>query len=105
MFKSKPSRPNHRNAFWIMRRLWTDHIRAYWLQLMAAFLLISVLAGTTGAYPLIIKYSYDMLSKGDTSFLWLIMAAIVAVTSAKGLIDYLQSVLTNRISINLRLDM
>jgi subfamily B ATP-binding cassette protein MsbA len=103
--KSKPPRPNHRNAFWIMRRLWSDHIRAYWLQLMLALVLISLLAGTTGAYPLIIKYSLDMLSKGDTSFLWLIMAAIVAVTSIKGLIDYLQSILTSRISINLGLDM
>jgi subfamily B ATP-binding cassette protein MsbA len=103
--KPEPSRPNHRNSFWIMRRLWLDHIRAYWLQLVLALVLLSLLAGTTGAYPLIIKYSYDMLSKGDTGFLWLIMAAIVAITSAKGLIDYLQSILTNRISINLGVDM
>ncbi|MGO9472264.1 MAG: ABC transporter ATP-binding protein [Rhodomicrobium sp.] len=89
----------------MMRRLWSEHVRAYWLQLALALLLIALLAGTAGAYPLIIKYSYDMLSKGDTRFLWHIMAIIVAVTSLKGALDYLQSVLTNRISINLGLDM
>lgn len=88
-----------------MRRLWSDHVRAHLPQLIFAFVLITMLAGITGAYPVIIKYSYDMLSSGDMSFLWLIMVAMVVVTSTKGLLDYIQSVLTNRISINLGLDM
>ena len=88
-----------------MWRLWLDHIRAYWFRLALALALLSLLAGTAGAYPLIIKYSYDMLSGGDTSFLWIILAVIVAVTSVKGGIDYLSSLLTNRISLDLGLDM
>lgn len=103
--KLNPKRPDHKNAFWMMRRLWSEHVRAYLPQLALAFILMSLLAGTTGAYPLIIKYSYDMLSSGSTAFLWVIMVGLVAVTSTKGIIDYLQSLLTNRISINLGLDM
>ena len=88
-----------------MRHLWSEHVQAYWLQLALALVLISLLAATAGSYPVIIKYSYDMLSKGDTSFLWLILAVIVGVTSLKGFLDYLQAVFTSRISINLGLDM
>ena len=103
--KSKPARPNHKSAYWITRRLWSEHVRAYWPQLLLAFLLLSLLAATAGAYPLIIKYSFETLSTGDTTFLWWVMGVIVAVTSLKGAVDYLQNVLTSRISINLGLDM
>ena len=72
---------------------------------MLAFLLLSLLAATAGAYPLIIKYSFETLSTGDTTFLWWVMGVIVVVTSLKGAVDYLQNVLTSRISINLGLDM
>ncbi len=88
-----------------MRRLWPEHVQKYWLQLLLAFALLALLASTQGAYPLIIKYSFESLSNGDTTFLWWIMGIIVAVTSLKGGIDYLQNVLTSRISINLGLDM
>ncbi|MGO9485186.1 MAG: ABC transporter ATP-binding protein [Rhodomicrobium sp.] len=103
--KSKPARPNQKSAYWIMRRLWPEHVQKYWLQLLLAFALLALLASTQGAYPLIIKYSFESLSNGDTTFLWWIMGIIVAVTSLKGGIDYLQNVLTSRISINLGLDM
>ena len=102
---SKLARPNYKSAYWIMRRLWSEHVRGYWPQLLLAFLLLSLLAATTGSYPLIIKYSFESLSGGDSSFLWWVIGVIVAVTSLKGGIDYLQSVLTSRISINLGLDM
>ncbi len=103
--KSKPARPTYGSAYWIMRRMWSEHIWGYWPRLLLAFLLLSLLAATSGAYPLIIKYSFEMLSGGDTSFLWWIMGIIVAVTSLKGGVDYLQSILTSRISIDLGLDM
>lgn len=103
--KSKPEHPNHKNAFWIVRRLWSEHIQGYLLRLALAFGLITLLAVTESSYPIIIKYSYDMLSKGDLSLLWLILIVIVAVTSFKGVVDYLQSVVTSRISIDLGLDM
>jgi subfamily B ATP-binding cassette protein MsbA len=103
--KSKLARPTPRSAYWITRRLWSEHIRGYWPQLLLAFLLLSVLAATQGAYPLIIKYSFESLSTGDTTFLWWVMGVIVVVTSLKGAVDYLQNVVTSRISINLGLDM
>ncbi len=103
--KVKPKRPQHRNSVWMVRQLWSDHIRSYWPQLALAFVLLSLLAGTTGLYPLIIKFSYDMLSAGRTEYLLPILALIVVVSGVKGVIDYTQSVLTNRIGINLGLDM
>jgi ATP-binding cassette, subfamily B, bacterial MsbA len=103
--KSKQAPPNHKSAVWIAGRLWREHVRAYWLQLLLAFVLMSLLASASGAYPIVIKYSFEKLSNGDTTFLWQVMAIIVAVTSFKGTLDYLQSVVTSRISISLGLDM
>ena len=88
-----------------MRKLWTGHVRNYVPKLILAFILMSMLAATTGAYPLIIKYSYDMLSSGNLGFLWVIMAGLVAVTTTKGLLDYFQAILTTRISIQMNTDM
>jgi ATP-binding cassette, subfamily B, bacterial MsbA len=103
--KMNSASPNHKNAYWIVRRLWREHVQGYWPRLLLAFLLLCMLAAISGAYPLIIKYSFETLSGGDTSFLWWIVGIIVAVTSFKGGIDYLQAILTSRISIDLGLDM
>ncbi len=103
--KSQPGRPNHKSAFWIAGRLWLEHVRPYWLELFVAFFLMALLASASGAYPLVIKYSFEKLANGDTTFLWQVMGIIVALTSFKGGLDYLQSVFTSRISINLGLDM
>ena len=62
--KSKPARSNQKSASWIIRRLWSEHVQGYWPQLLLAFLLLSLLAATSGAYPLIIKYSFETLSTG-----------------------------------------
>ncbi len=85
----------------VARRLWRDQIRAFLPQLLAALVVIALLASTTGAYPLIIKYSYDMLASGKLDGLWIILPAIVLVTMTKGLLDYLQAILTSRIGIRL----
>ncbi|ADP70376.1 ABC transporter related protein [Rhodomicrobium vannielii ATCC 17100] len=105
MSKRPQNRPIHKNSFWLIRQLWADHIRNYLWRLVGAFILISILAGVTGLYPIVIKYSYDLLAKGEMSYLWIIMLAMVGVTALKGLLDYLQAVYTNRISITLGLDM
>ncbi|MFT4079258.1 ABC transporter ATP-binding protein [Rhodomicrobium sp.] len=105
MSKRPHSRPIHKSSRWLIRQLWIDHIRAYLWRLIGAFILISILAGVTGLYPIVIKYSYDLLAKGDMGYLWMIMLGMVGVTALKGLLDYLQAVYTNRISITLGLDM
>jgi len=98
-------RPIHRDSFWLVSRLWRDHIKNYLWRLIGAFILISILAGVTGLYPIVIKYSYDLMAKGQMDYLWLIMLAMVGATALKGILDYLQAVYTNRISITLGLDM
>jgi ATP-binding cassette, subfamily B, bacterial MsbA len=101
----KPEPASARSALWIAGRLWQDHVRVYWTQLLVAFVLMALLASASGAYPLIIKFSFEKLSNGNTDFLWTVMALIVGVTSLKGVLDYLQSVLTSRISVYLGADM
>ncbi|KAI96041.1 ABC transporter permease [Rhodomicrobium udaipurense JA643] len=105
MSKRPQNRPVHKSSFWLIRQLWADHVRKYLWRLVGAFILISILAGVTGLYPIVIKYSYDLLAKGEMNYLWMIMLAMVGVTALKGLLDYLQAVYTNRISITLGLDM
>ncbi|MBT3070442.1 ABC transporter ATP-binding protein/permease [Rhodomicrobium sp. Az07] len=106
MSNSRPQdRPIHKNSLWLIRQLWSDHIRIYLWRLIGAFILISILAGVTGLYPIVIKYSYDLLAKGEMSYLWLIMLTMVGVTALKGMLDYFQAVYTNRISITLGLNM
>ena len=88
----------------LLKRCWRAWVGHRWRALVAALALMAVVAATTGAYPLIIKYSYDTLSTGDMSFLTTVLIAIVAVTAIKGLFLYLQTVATNRIVMRMVVD-
>jgi ATP-binding cassette, subfamily B, bacterial MsbA len=68
-----------------------------WRELLMAFVLMSIVAATTGAYPLIIKHSYDMLTRGAPGILHLVLGAIVGTTALRAIFMYMTSVQTNRI--------
>jgi ATP-binding cassette, subfamily B, bacterial MsbA len=89
----------------LLRRFLTDWIVPRWVQLAYGFGLTLVLAACTGAYPLIIKNSFDALNKGETTALPYILAAIVTVTAARALFLYLQTVETNRFVSRIATDM
>jgi subfamily B ATP-binding cassette protein MsbA len=89
----------------LTKRAWREWVSKYWRQLVIALVLMATMAGATGTYPLIIKYSYDSLSAGAVENLWLILVAIVCVTLIKGLFDYAQAVVTNRVVLRVVVDL
>ncbi len=97
-----PAVPSNRE---LIQRLIDDWILPRWPQIAYGFLLTTVLAVCTAAYPLIIKYSFDNLKPGQTDTLPLILTAIILVTAARALFLYLQAVETNRFVYRLGTDM
>src|SRR5262245_3051474 len=72
-----------------LRRFIDDWVLPRWRPIAVALVLTSGLAATTGGYPIIIKYAFDTLLKGDSSALPLVMPAIVVVTVTRSLITNL----------------
>lgn len=97
--------PLDQASFKLLRRLWRQWIASYWRHMILALVIMAFLAATTGAYPLIIKYSYDTLAAGDMSALYFILAAVVCVTVLKGIISYFQAIVTHRIGLLLKIDL
>ncbi|MCG5243327.1 ABC transporter ATP-binding protein [Azospirillum doebereinerae] len=93
----------------LVGRMWRDWVRPYKGKLGVAFLLMALVAVTTGAYPLLIDQSYAMFSAQDRGMLLAIPALIVLVTVVKGLSLYAQTVVTSdivqRIIADVRLSM
>ncbi len=89
----------------LTRRAWNEWVVKYWRQLLVALVFMATMAAATGTYPLIIKYSYDTLSAGAIDNLWLILTAIVCVTLLKGLFDYAQAIVTNRVVMSVVVDL
>ena len=90
-------------------RMWREWVRPYRGKLMLSFLLMAVVAATTGAYPLLIDQSYAMFSAQDRGMLLAIPLAIIAVTVIKGTSLYTQTVVTSdivqRVIADIRLSM
>ncbi|MEQ1696271.1 MAG: ABC transporter ATP-binding protein [Hyphomicrobiaceae bacterium] len=89
----------------LLSRFLHDWIAPRWAQIGYGLLLTVVLAACTGAYPLIIKASFDNLKDGKTDSLHLILGAIVTVTATRALFLYLQTVETNRFVMRVSTDM
>ena len=89
----------------LLRRFISDWIVPRWRELLVAGLFTACLAGATGAYPLVIKLSFDQLMKGDVSYIPWVLAAIIVITAARSLFLYLQTVATQRIILRLTADM
>jgi subfamily B ATP-binding cassette protein MsbA len=96
---SRTARPS------LLRRFLADWIAPRWSQIAYGLLLTTVLAACTGAYPLIIKYSFDALKDGQTTALPTILTAIIGITAARALFLYLQTVETNRFVMRMGTDM
>ena len=73
--------------------------------LIFALVLMAGLALATGAYPLIIKSSFDTLLNGNQDMLPLVLATIVVITTARSLLLYFNIVVSNRIVQRLTTDL
>jgi subfamily B ATP-binding cassette protein MsbA len=89
----------------LLKRFLADWLRPRWRELLVALLLTAALAAATGAYPMVIKFSFDNLLKGDVSWLPYVLAAIILITLARSVFLYLQTVATQRIVLRLNADM
>ena len=88
----------------LLGRFLADWVWPRWRELVGALVLTALLAAATGAYPMIIKLSFDTLLGGNTNALPWVLAAIVGVTMARSLFLYLQTVATNRIVLSMTTD-
>jgi subfamily B ATP-binding cassette protein MsbA len=76
-----------------------------WRELIGALILTALLAAATGAYPMIIKASFDALMKEQNAALPYVLAGIITVTMLRSLFLYWQTVETNRIVMRMTTDM
>lgn len=89
----------------LLNRFLKDWVFPRWRELTFAMVLTGLLAAITGAYPMIIKASFDMLMKDQSGMLPYVLAAIVAATLLRSILLYAQTVETNRIVMRLTTDM
>lgn len=88
----------------LLYRFISDWITPRWRQLLIAGILTAGLAAATGAYPLVIKYSFDTLMKGDASWLPYVLAAVIFITAARSILLYMQTVASQRIVLHMSRD-
>jgi len=81
----------------LIRRLWHDWLKKDWRRMIVAFVLMAVVAATTGAYPLLIERAYTLFEQKNMEMILLLPLAILFVTAAKGGAFYAQNVLTGAI--------
>ena len=87
-----------------LRRFIDDWIAPRWREIGVALVCTACLAATTGAYPLIIKHSFDTLMKPGSGALPWVVAAIAGVTCVRAVFLYLHQVLTTRIVLRMTTD-
>jgi subfamily B ATP-binding cassette protein MsbA len=105
----RPPKPSRRaldaQSRVLLKRFIADWIRPRWRQFMVALALTASLALATGAYPMVIKFSFDKLLAGDVSWLPLVLGAIIVITLARSVLLYFQTIATQRIGLRLTADM
>jgi ATP-binding cassette, subfamily B, bacterial MsbA len=89
----------------LLKRFTREWVAPRWRELLWALVLTGLLAATTGAYPMIIKASFDTLMKEQNAALPYVLGAIITVTMLRSLFLYLQTVETNRIVMRMTTDM
>jgi ATP-binding cassette, subfamily B, bacterial MsbA len=83
--------PSSRN---LAVRIWRERVRPYRARVAVALVLMAAVALATGAYPLVIDWTFDALAAGDAGWIALIPPVIVAVTAVRGGLLYAQTVAT-----------
>ncbi|MGH1418778.1 MAG: ABC transporter ATP-binding protein [Hyphomicrobiaceae bacterium] len=93
----------------LLARFFKDWVWPRRAHIAIALCYTAVLAAVSGCYPIIIKYSFDILLKqtadSDPIVLWYVLAAIIAATALRSLFLYLQTVATQRIVLRMTTDL
>ncbi len=88
-----------------IRRLWAQYVVRYWTRLAALGPAIILVAATSGGYIWVIKWAGDEMQKGDGRLFYQVPAWIVGVSLLRAVAMYVQSVLTNDISLRVLRDL
>ena len=86
-------------------RLWRDWMRPHARALAAVLVLVALIAGATGLYPILIKAAFDAFSARDERAILYAPLFVIAVTSIKGFALLGLTVLTNRVVTRIEADM
>lgn len=107
MPKRKPSSPPlpKGKTLPLLRRLWRDWMRPHGQELGIIFGLVILVGGSTGLYPIIIKYAMDAVEARDARILWLAPFLILGATAAKGLSGWALTRQTNKVVTRMETDM
>ncbi len=97
-------RPSQSIRSGLLGRFFQDWIRPRWRILIYALILTGLLAAITGLYPMVIKYSFDSVIKGDLTPLPWILGAIIAATVVRSVLLYMHAVTANRIVLRMTTD-
>jgi subfamily B ATP-binding cassette protein MsbA len=98
-------RPLDQRSLSLLTRFLREWVLGRWRQLALAFLLMAAVAATTSAYGLIVKYLFDTLGAGDMRLLLPAVLVIIAVTLARSLFLYLQTVVTSKVVLRITVAM
>ncbi|AWM88739.1 ABC transporter ATP-binding protein [Microvirga sp. 17 mud 1-3] len=89
----------------LIRRLWRDWMRPHAKTLALVLVLVALVSGATGLYPVLIKAAFDAFAARDATAILLAPLFVIAVTSVKGFSLLALTVLTNRVVTKIEADM
>jgi subfamily B ATP-binding cassette protein MsbA len=85
----------------LVARLWRDWMRAHLARLALAGALMLVVAASAAVYPKLIETSIDLLEQRDIEGFFLMPLVIVAVAVFKGLVSYVQTVISQSVALRI----
>jgi subfamily B ATP-binding cassette protein MsbA len=88
-----------------IRRLWRDWMRPHAKTLALVLLLVTLVSGATGLYPVLIKAAFDAFDAKDAQAILLAPLFVIAVTSVKGFSLLALTILTNKVVTRIEADM
>jgi ATP-binding cassette, subfamily B, bacterial MsbA len=89
----------------MLGRLWRDWMRPHWRALALVLVLVGLVSGATGLYPVLIKAAFDAFAARDSDAIFYGPLLVVAVTAIKGFSLLGLTVLTNRVVTRIEADM
>jgi ATP-binding cassette, subfamily B, bacterial MsbA len=89
----------------LIRRLWRDWMRPHAKVLTLVLVLVGLVSGATGLYPVLIKAAFDAFAAKDATAILLAPLFVIAVTSVKGFSLLALTILTNRVVTKIEADM
>ncbi len=89
----------------LIGRLWRDWMRPHRKTLGLVLLLVALVSGATGLYPVLIKAAFDAFDAKDAQAIMLAPLFVIAVTSVKGFSLLALTILTNKVVTRIEADM